>query len=67
MNKQLLQSGTAVSALAREAESKLNSIHKLAITQKEYDETLYWLEFLQHSQFISKKHFKFIILKKQNF
>ena len=40
MSKQLLKSGTAVGALAREAEhaeSKADFIHKLAIAQKEYN------------------------------
>jgi len=44
LSKQLLRSGTAVGALIREAqnaESKADFIHKLAIAQKECDETSY--------------------------
>ena len=49
MSKQLLRSGTSVGAMIREsehAESKADFIHKLAIAQKESNETLYWLELL---------------------
>lgn len=44
MSKQILRSGTAVGALVREgqnAESKKDFIHKLAIAQKECDESIY--------------------------
>jgi len=44
LSKQLLRSGTAIGALVREAEqaeSKLDFIHKLAIAQKEANETDY--------------------------
>ena len=43
LSKQLLKSGTSVGAMIREAEhgeSKLDFIHKLAIAQKECNETL---------------------------
>lgn len=49
MSKQLLKSGTSIGANIREsefAESKADFIHKLAIAQKETNETIYWLEFL---------------------
>nr|WP_315198459.1 four helix bundle protein [uncultured Flavobacterium sp.] len=49
LSKQLLRSGTAIEALVREAEqaeSKPDFIHKLAIAQKEANETDYWLELL---------------------
>ena len=52
LSKQLLRSGTAVGALIREAqnaESKSDFVHKLAIAQKECDETLYWLDLLKES------------------
>ncbi len=55
MSRQLLKSGTSVGANVREAqnaESKLDFIHKLAIAQKECDETLYWLELLFETDFI---------------
>lgn len=60
MSKQLLRSGTAVGALVREAqnaESKADFIHKLAIAQKECDETVYWLELLHRTQFLSDSLF----------
>lgn len=47
LSKQLLRSGTAVGALVREAEhaeTKKDFIHKMAIAQKEINETIYWLE-----------------------
>ena len=63
LSKQLLRSGTDVGALIREAqnaESKLDFIHKLAIAQKECDETIYWLELLRTTDFITKKEFESI-------
>ncbi|WP_396191447.1 four helix bundle protein [Flavobacterium sp.] len=60
MSKQVYRSGTAVGALIREAqnaESKLDFIHKLAIAQKECDETMYWLELLKATNFISQNEF----------
>ncbi len=60
LNKQMLRSGTAIGAMVREAqnaESKADFIHKLAIAQKECDETLYWLELLKATDFITKKEF----------
>ena len=63
MSKQVYRSGTAVGALIREAqnaESKMDFIHKLAIAQKECDETLYWLELLKATDFISDNEFQSI-------
>jgi len=63
LSKQLLRSGTAIGALVREsknAESKLDFIHKLGIAQKECDETLYWLELLKECKFITRKEFESI-------
>ena len=60
MSKQLLRSGTAVGALIREAkntESRADFIHKLAIAQKECDETIYWVELLKDTKYITKKEF----------
>lgn len=60
MSKQLLRSGTAVGALAREAqnaESKADFIHKLAIAQKECDESIYWLELLYETEYLKKNEF----------
>lgn len=60
LSKQLLRSGTSVGALVREAqnaESKADFIHKLGIAQKECDETIYWLELLKETEYISKNEF----------
>ncbi len=57
LSKQLLRSGTAIGALVREseqAESKLDFIHKLAIAQKEANETDYWLELLFQSEYLNE-------------
>ncbi len=61
LSKQLLRSGTAIGALYREAqyaESKADFAHKLGIAQKETNETLYWLELLEETNFFSKKEFQ---------
>lgn len=61
LSKQLLRSGTAVGALVREAqnaESKKDFIHKLAIAQKECDETSYWLELLKSTDYLNKTEFQ---------
>lgn len=60
LSKQLLRSGTSVGANIREAnnaESKADFIHKLAIAQKEIDETIYWLELLKETTFLNEKEF----------
>jgi len=63
LSKQLLRSGTSIGALTREsehAESKADFIHKLAIAQKECNETIYWLELLEKTNYINKTQFKSI-------
>lgn len=60
MSKQLLRSGTSIGANIREAnnaESTADFIHKLAIAQKETDETLYWLEIINAVDLFTKKEF----------
>lgn len=60
LSKQLMRSGTSVGALVREAEfaeSKADFIHKLAIAQKECNETIYWLELLQETEYLDKNEF----------
>jgi len=60
LSKQLLRSGTAVGALVREAqnaESTADFIHKLAIAQKECDESLYWLELLYDAEYLGHREF----------
>lgn len=60
MSKQVLRSGTSIGANIREAknaESKADFIHKMGIAQKESDETLYWLELLEATNYISNEEF----------
>jgi four helix bundle protein len=60
ISKQILKSGTSVGAMIREAqnaESKNDFVHKLAVAQKECDETIYWLELLKESDFIELNDF----------
>ena len=40
------------------AESKLDFIHKLAIAQKEANESDYWLELLFHSEYLNESQFQ---------
>ena len=61
LSKQILRSGTSVGAMIREAqnaESKMDFVHKLAIAQKECDESLYWMELLVQSDYISQEAFE---------
>lgn len=60
LSKQLLRSGTSIGANVREAknaESKADFIHKLGIAQKEADESLYWLELLYATKYLSNEEF----------
>ena len=61
LSKQLLRSGTSIGAMVRDsehAESKLDFIHKLAIAQKEANESDYWLELLFQSQYLSEDQYQ---------
>lgn len=63
LSKQLLRSGTAIGALVREAEhgeSKADFIHKMAIAQKEANETEYWIELLFQSNYIDEIQYQSI-------
>jgi four helix bundle protein len=60
MSKQFLRSVTSIGANVREAinaQSKADFIHKLSISQKECDETMYWLELLKETKYISDLEF----------
>jgi len=60
LSKQLLRSGTSVGAMAREAqnaESKADFEHKLAIAQKECDESMYWMELLGRTDYLNEVEF----------
>ncbi len=63
LSKQLLRSGTSIGALVREAqnaESSKDFVHKLGIAQKECDETVYWLELLKDTDYITHTEFQSI-------
>ena len=63
ISKQLLRSGTSIGANIREAQnaqSKADFIHKLSISQKECDESLYWMELLHQSEYLTENEFKSI-------
>ena len=60
LSKQLLKSGTSIGANINEAissESKKDFVHKLGIALKEARETLYWLNLLKDSGFITVEQF----------
>ncbi len=69
LSKQLLRSGTAIGALIREAEfaqSKPDFVHKMSISLKEANETLYWIDLLKDTGYMSAdSHFKLIKLNKE--
>ncbi len=55
LSKQILRSGTSIGALIREAEfaqSKPDLIHKMSISLKEANETLYWLDLLKDTGYL---------------
>lgn len=63
MNKQLMRSATSVGAMLREAEfaeSKTDFVHKMAIAQKEINESIYWLELLNASNCLNNQQFESI-------
>ena len=63
VSKQLLRAGTNPGAMVREAanaESGLDFIPKLAVAQKEIGETMYWLELLFKTGFLSSTEYESI-------
>jgi len=57
LSKQLLRSDTSIGAMiqeSRHAESNADFIHKFAIAQKECNESIYWLELLYETKYISQ-------------
>ena len=61
MANQLFKSGTSIGANVREAqnaESHKDFIHKLAISQKECDESIYWLELPTATDYLNQKEFE---------
>jgi len=64
LSKQILRSGTSIGVMVCEsehAESKPDFIHKLAIAQKEANETEYWIELLFQSKLIILKSYNQIL------
>jgi four helix bundle protein len=60
LSRQLLRSGTAVGALIREAKnasSKKDFANKLTIALKEADETVYWLDLLNETNYIEQEKY----------
>jgi four helix bundle protein len=60
ISKQIMRSGTSIGANIREAqnaESPADFIHKLCISQKECNETRFWLELLIKTEYISNELF----------
>jgi len=63
ISSQLLRAGTSIGANVREAlnsPTKRDFIYKLSISQKECDETLFWLELLKASDYISQSDFEIL-------
>jgi four helix bundle protein len=61
--KQILRSGTSIGANLAEskhASSKADFLNKIYIALKECSETLYWLELLKETGFLTEKEFKSI-------
>ena len=60
MSKQLLRCGTSIGANISEAlsaESTMDFVHKLAISQKEARETQYWLTLLNRTEYITNTQY----------
>mgnify|MGYP003486393173 FL=1 len=60
MSKQILRSGTSIGANFAEAiygVSEADFLNKLAIAQKEASETIYWLDLLHETDFITQNQF----------
>lgn len=63
LSKQLLRSGTSVGAMIREAEhaeTRKDFVRKMAVAQKEINETIYWLELLYKTNYLSVNQYESI-------
>ena len=61
MSKQILRSGTSIGANISEAlraESDNDFVHKLSISRKEAEETIYWLELLFRTGYLKEDKYK---------
>ena len=60
ISRQILRSGTSISANVSESvfsESRIDFRHKIAIALKETNETLYWLDLLNHGDYITNEQY----------
>ena len=60
LSKQLLRAGTSIGANVGEADnavSKPDFVNKLGISQKEADETMYWLELMKETDYLTPEQF----------
>ena len=67
MSKQILRSGTSIGANIAEAvraESDNDFVHKLSISRKEGEETLYWLDLLFRTDYLSSDMYYSLIVRK---
>ena len=58
LSRQILRSGTSIGAnieQSKQAQSRLDFVHKLSIANKEAFETNYWLRLLRDSEFITSQ------------
>jgi len=61
LSKQIIKSGTSVGANIREvefAQSTPDFIHKLSISLKKANETIYWIDILKDTDYINKSKHK---------
>jgi four helix bundle protein len=66
LSKQILRSGTSIGANINEAlssESKRDFVHKLSIALKEARETVYWINLLHDSKYLTTAQFENINTK----
>jgi four helix bundle protein len=64
LSKQLLRSGTSIAANVREAidaQSSKDFVNKFSISQKEANETMFWLELLKETDYIDKENYDKLI------
>lgn len=65
LSKQLLRSGTSIGANISEAvrgQSTKDFIHKLQISRKEANETLYWIKLLEVTDYLSAERTQKLII-----
>ena len=61
LTKQIIRSGTSIGANIREAEfaqSDADFVHKMSISLKEANETIYWLDLLKDTDYVGKEEYK---------